>query len=127
MPAILNFPLQIQPVTLTRSIRDGSTLPQPLRAHIQPEYYAAIIAAEAIGKSGKTQIQELTLNDPHLTGYAFYEGGTLARAVFINLNAYIGTAVRTSVHLNLVFASAGSSAPSSMSVKRLDIGSVLLP
>jgi len=109
----------IQPISLTRSIRDGSTLPTPLPPHIQPEYYAAIIVGEAIGKSGKTQIKELTLNDPHLTGYAFYEAGKLARAVFINLKAYTGAAVRASVHINIGFT--GSAAPVSMTLKRLAI------
>jgi hypothetical protein len=94
-------------------------LPQPLPAHIQPEYYAAIITGEAIGKNGNTQIQELILNDPHLTGYAFYEGGNLARAVFINLKAYTGATVRTSVNLNIGFT--GSSAPLSMTLKRLAV------
>ena len=92
---------------------------KPLPPHIQPEYYAAIIAGEAIGKSRKTQIKELTLTDPHLTGYAFYEAGKLARAVFINLKAHTGAAVRTSVHLNISFT--GSPAPVSMTVKRLAI------
>jgi Glycosyl hydrolase family 79 C-terminal beta domain len=110
---------------LTRSIRDGSKLPQPLAAHIQPAYYAAIIAAEAIGNSGNTQIQELTLNDPYLTGYAFYDGATLARAVFINLREYTGTGVRTSAHVDLKFTPA-SSAPALMSVKRLAIKFVFL-
>jgi hypothetical protein len=95
-------------------------LPQALPAHIQSEYYAAIIAGEAIGKSGNTQIRELTLNDPQITGYAFYEGGRLARAVFINLRAYTGTAIRSSVHLSLGFTGTGSS-PVSMSVKHLAI------
>ena len=114
---------QIQPGSLTRSILDGSALSKPLLPHIQPEYYAAIIVGEAIGKSGKTQIQELTLNDLHLTGYAFYEAGKLARAVFINLKAYTRAAVRTSIHLNIDFA--GSSPPVSMTVKRLAIKYVL--
>ncbi|KAF8220113.1 glycoside hydrolase family 79 protein [Tricholoma matsutake] len=111
----------LQPITLTRSIRDGSTLPQSLPPHIQPEYYAAIIAGEAIGNKGDTQIQELPVNHTQITGYAFYESGVLARAVFINLKAYSGTAARTNVQLNLTFTGTGSSAPSSMSIKRLAI------
>ncbi|KZV62776.1 glycoside hydrolase family 79 protein [Peniophora sp. CONT] len=106
----------IQPVTLTRSIDDGSALPTPLAPHIQPTYYAAIIAAEAIGTSGATTISELTLNNPQLSGYAFYENGALKRALFINLVAFNGDgATRSAVHVAL----AGSTG--NITVKRLSI------
>lgn len=114
----LSLSPQIQPITLTRSIRDGSPLSPPLAAHIQPEYYAAIIAGEAIGNSGNTQIQELTIDDPQISGFAFYENGRLVRAVFINLQSYTGTSARASVLLNLGWTGAG---PSTMTVKRLAI------
>lgn len=108
----------IQPATLTRSILDGSNLPAPLPPHVQPQYYAAIITAEAVGRSGNTQLAELSINDTRITGYAFYEAGVLARAVFINLQAWLtGTSgARPSVHLDL-------SVPGKtrMTVKRLAI------
>ncbi|KAF9254976.1 glycoside hydrolase family 79 protein [Marasmius fiardii PR-910] len=108
----------IQPATLTRSTLDGSNLPAPLPPHVQPQYYAAIIAAEAIGKSGSTQLVELSVNDARVTGYAFYEKGVLVRAVFVNLQAWLsGTSgTRPSVHLDL-----NGSGKTRMTVKRLSI------
>ncbi|KAJ7084186.1 ricin B lectin domain-containing protein [Mycena epipterygia] len=112
----------IQPLTLTRSILDGSTLATPQAPHVQPQYYAAIIIAEAIGASGATQVAELSISDTRLSGYAFYESGALKRAVFINSLAYLSTttATRPSTHVSLTF-SGGGTAPSSFEVKRLVI------
>lgn len=113
----------IQPATLTRSTLDGSPLPSPLPPHVQPQYYAAIIAAEAIGKTGKAQVLELSIDHPQIAGYAFYENGSLTRAVFINSKAYLPeSAVRTSVHLDLSFTTALHQLPGLMKVKRLVIG-----
>ena len=106
---------QIQPITLTRSIDDGSNLPSPLPPHIQPAYYAAVIAAEAIGTSGATTFSELTLGNSQLSGYAFYENGALKRALLINLVAFNGDgAARSAVHVAL-----GGSG--NMTIKRLSI------
>jgi len=111
----------IQPVTLTVSITDGTPLASPLPPHIQPQYYAAIIAAEAIGKSTTTRAVELSINDERMSGYAFYSGNKLVRAVLINSLAYLstttGTRSSTLVKLNL----SGSGAPTEMTVKRLAI------
>ncbi|KAJ7058749.1 glycoside hydrolase family 79 protein [Mycena amicta] len=74
----------IQPVTLTRSILDASPLSTPLPPHVQPAYHAALVAAEAIGTSGFTTAVELDIDDDEVSGYAFYEKGTLKRAVFIS-------------------------------------------
>ncbi|KAJ7770651.1 ricin B lectin domain-containing protein [Mycena metata] len=111
----------IQPLTLTRSTLDGSTLATPQAPHIQPQYYAAIIIAEAIGDSGNTQVAELSISDARISGYAFYESGSLKRAVFINSLAYLKTTTtaRPSTHVNLAFS--GSGAPTSFTVKRLII------
>ncbi|KAI0059203.1 hypothetical protein BV25DRAFT_1908823 [Artomyces pyxidatus] len=109
----------IQPITLTRSILDGSTLSTPLLPHVQPLYYAAIIAAEAIGPSGKTTAVELIVSNAQVSGYAFFVNKILARAVFINLNAFTGTTARKSVHLALDLI--GSGGPTHMTVKRLSI------
>ncbi|EGN99003.1 glycoside hydrolase family 79 protein [Serpula lacrymans var. lacrymans S7.3] len=111
----------IQPVTLNYSILDGSPI-TPLPPHIQPPYYAAIIAAEAIGSSGDTKAIEIAVNNANITGYAFYENGALSRALFINLLAYLpGDSVRTSTHLDLNLGGYGVS-PETMSLKRLEIG-----
>ncbi|KAF5327444.1 hypothetical protein D9619_004448 [Psilocybe cf. subviscida] len=112
----------IQPITLTRSILDGSTLATPLPPHIQPQYYAAIIASEAIGSSGNTRVIELTFNDTRVSGYAFYEGTSLARAVIINSQAFFTTSnasSRGTKHIDLNLS--GSKPPTSMTVKRFSI------
>ncbi|KAJ7695982.1 glycoside hydrolase family 79 protein [Mycena rosella] len=74
----------IQPVTLTRSTIDGSPLSAPLPPHVQPAYYAALVAAEAIGASGASTSVELDIADDEVSGYAFYEQGALKRAVLIS-------------------------------------------
>ncbi|KAI0259875.1 hypothetical protein BC834DRAFT_832798 [Gloeopeniophorella convolvens] len=109
----------IQPATLTRSTLDGSQLSEPLAPHIQPLYYAAIIAAEAIGPSGNTRAVELTLSDAQVSGYAFFEGSKLARAVLVNLQAFT-SGTRGSVHLTLSESGTGA-LPTSISIKRLSI------
>ena len=109
-------------MALTRSIRDGSSLVRPVLPRIQPQYYAAIIAAEAIGKNGNVRVDDIDIDDRRVTGYAFYEGTKLARAVFINLNPYeLGKGQRSSVRLDLQFVSKGQPKPLVMQVKRLAI------
>jgi len=113
---------QIQPATLTRSILDGSTLATPLPPHVQPAYYGAIVAAEAIGTSGSTRAVELSINNTQIAGYAFYEGSKLVRAVLINSNAFLTTSTtRASVHLDFAFTGTGTT-PTTINVKRLAIG-----
>lgn len=113
-------------MALNRSILDGSPLATPLAPHVQPAYYAAIIAAEAIGNSGSTKAVELTIANSNTAGYAFYESGTLARVLLINSKAYLSTTTtsRGFVHVNLDFAGSGT-APEVMEVKRFTIGYVL--
>ncbi|KAJ7158873.1 glycoside hydrolase family 79 protein [Mycena filopes] len=112
----------IQPETLTRSTLDGHVLDPPLQPHVQPQYYAAIIIAQAIGDSGDTQALELNINDARISGYGFYESGSLRRAVFINSLAFLsGTTTRPSTHLDLTFSGSGTK-PTSFSIKRLIIG-----
>ena len=117
--------IQIQPVTLTRSILDGSPLSEPLVPHVQPAYYAAIIAAEAIGKTGSARAVELSIDDPCIAGYAFYEGGTLVRAILINSQAYLAnnaSGSRGTIHVNIQLDNSTGIAPFIMSIKRLAIG-----
>lgn len=111
----------IQPVTLTRSTLDGSPLPSPLPPHVQPQYYAAIIASEAIGATGSSRAVELVVNDNQVSGYAFYEHDTIVRAVFINLRAFLRgreASSRSAVHIDLALdASLGQT----VTIKRLKI------
>jgi hypothetical protein len=87
---------------------------------LQPAYYAAIIAAEAIGNSGATELVEISINSTYIVGYAFYESGTLERAIISNAQAYLSTTdvTRTSTHVSLSFTGTG---PKNMSVKRLAV------
>ncbi|KAG5653241.1 hypothetical protein H0H81_001624, partial [Sphagnurus paluster] len=117
----------IQPVTLTRSILDGSDLSSPLPPHVQPSYYGAIVAAEAIGTSGSTQVTELSINNAQIAGYAFYEGGKPVRAVLINSSAFLkGNSNRSSVHVDFGFSGNGTP-PTKVTVKRLAIGYIDIP
>ncbi|KAN0078231.1 glycoside hydrolase family 79 protein [Tylopilus felleus] len=110
----------IQPATLNYSILNGSPI-APLPPHIQPSYYAAIIAAEAIGSTGTTQVVEIPVNATDVSGYAVFEHGHLTRAVFVNLLAYLpGGGVRSTTHINIDLSGQGRAAQQ-MEVKRLDI------
>lgn len=113
----------IQPVALNRSILDGSPLPSPSPPHVQPSYYAGIIAAELRGSKEDARISEIVIDNPRIAGYAAFEGGCLVRALFINSKAFLrenGDAQnRTSVHLDLAFS---GRSPREMSIKRLAIG-----
>ncbi|KDR81787.1 hypothetical protein GALMADRAFT_221653 [Galerina marginata CBS 339.88] len=110
----------IQPVTLTVSTTDGTPLQKPLPPHVQPQYYGAIIAAEAIGK-GTTRAVELTIDNERISGYAFYSGNRLARIVLINSQAYLATTIGTRPSTLVKLAFTGSGAPTKMVVKRLAI------
>jgi hypothetical protein len=79
----------IQPTTLSRSVIDGRPIHPPLAPHVQPQYYAAIIIAEAIGNSGNASAIELPISDNNIAGYAFYERKKLKRALFINSRPHL--------------------------------------
>jgi hypothetical protein len=64
-------------------------------------------------------VAELTVDNAQVSGYAFFEGTNLSRALFINLNAY-ENGQRGAVHLNFNFQGAGKQ-PTSVIVKRLHI------
>jgi len=110
-----------QPVSLNRSITDGSAINPPTPPHVMPAYYAAILVARAVGTTGSAKIVELTVSNSNVSGYAIYEGSKLVRAVFINLNAWLlsSTGTRPSVTLNFSFGSGG---PTTATGRRLVIG-----
>ncbi|KAG5638578.1 hypothetical protein H0H81_011798 [Sphagnurus paluster] len=115
----------IQPVALDRSSLTGESLATPEPAHVQPTYYAAVVVAEAIDKSTNTRVAEINVDHPWISGYAFYQGSQLQRAVFVNLKGHFAstTTERESVHIDLGFAgnARGGRGPSEMTVKRLAI------
>ncbi|KAI0689488.1 glycoside hydrolase family 79 protein [Cerioporus squamosus] len=84
-------------VTLNRSTIDGSPLDPPV-AHIS-------------SLDGVRQIVELPVDDSNVAGYAAYEHGRLARAVFVNLHAWLAssTGERPAVHIDFDFAFAAES------------------
>lgn len=114
----LHSPSQIQPAALNRSIEDGTELSEPIAAHIQPAYYAAVILAEAIGSSRvkSVKVVELDIDEFDVSGYAFYDNGQLKRALIINMNSYTGSGTRGSVTVELTGVTAKK-----MTVKRLAI------
>lgn len=119
--------MQIQPVELTRSILTGEPLDEAIPAHVQPTYYAAVVASEARGKSSNVRAVELDIDNERIAGYAFYDSkGDVARAVLINSEAYLReqeSEERSKVHVTLDFAgSEGAKWKSKrMKVKRLAI------
>ncbi|KZT13293.1 glycoside hydrolase family 79 protein [Laetiporus sulphureus 93-53] len=96
----------LQPITLNYSTIDGSILDPPEPPHIQPPYYGGLVVDTLVGNSGAASIVELDVPENDTTGYAVYESGTLARAVFVNLNAWTtnSTGTRPVVHIDLDFA-----------------------
>ncbi|XP_006459562.1 hypothetical protein AGABI2DRAFT_201919 [Agaricus bisporus var. bisporus H97] len=110
-----------QPIALNRSILDASPLPEPIPPHVQPQYYSAIIALEAIGSHPQPRIAELQIEESTVSGYAFYEDSQLVRAVFINLKAFLEgqEEERSKVHLKFDFV--GGEVGEEVTLKRLDI------
>ncbi|KAF8274835.1 hypothetical protein EI94DRAFT_1713164 [Lactarius quietus] len=71
------------------------------------------------GSSGSTCVTELDVSETQVSGYAFFEGSVLARAVFINLNAFT-SGMRGSVHVDLEFSGYGQQSYT-VTVKRLSV------
>ena len=84
-----------------------------------------------IGSTGSSTLVELNVSDSNVSGYAVFEGDSLVRAVFINLDAWLtsSTGTRPSVHIDLGFATGANAtqnevkafANRSASLKRLVI------
>ncbi|RDX48499.1 glycoside hydrolase family 79 protein [Lentinus brumalis] len=110
----------IQPVSLNRSVIDGSTLDPPSPPQLMPSYYGGLVINSLIGSSGSAKVVELSVDDSNVSGYAAFEQGKLVRAVFVNLHAWLqsSTGARPSIHVNLNIngTSSGLSAFSSRSV-----------
>ncbi|PSS35531.1 hypothetical protein PHLCEN_2v1525, partial [Hermanssonia centrifuga] len=107
----------IQPISLNRSIIDGSPIDPPQPPQIQPSYYAGLLIDTFVGSTGSAKLVELSVPDDNISGYAAFENGLLRRAVFVNLHAWLqsseGTGQRPSVHIDLAFSlSAGGSSAS---------------
>ena len=97
---------QFQPISLNLSIIDGSPLDKPTPPRIQPTFYGGLVVNSFIGRTGKSTVVELDVGDSNVSGYAVFEGGVLARAVFVNLDAWLAgsTGARPVVHVDLDFA-----------------------
>ena len=106
---------------MTRSIIDASQLPSPLPPHIQAPYYGAIIASEAVGRTGSSRIVELDIDDDTLSGYAIFEGSKVKRVVLIDSEAFLSEDnVRGGRNVTLSFGD--GSVGEKVGVKRLVIG-----
>jgi hypothetical protein len=56
-----------------------------------PLYHALLVVGEAIGNSGQSTIQEISIADTKVSGYAIYEKNKLVRVVLINGNLYLSS------------------------------------
>lgn len=97
---------QIQPISLNRSIIDGSPLDPPQPPHIQPSFYAALLVDTFVGRGASPQVVELSVPNNNVTGYAAFEQGFIRRAVFVNFEAWLlsSTGDRPSVHIDFAFS-----------------------
>jgi hypothetical protein len=59
--------------------------------HIMPLYHVLLIVGEAIGSSGKSTLQELSIDETNVSGYGIWENGKLERIVLLNSNLYLST------------------------------------
>ncbi|KAM5531319.1 hypothetical protein V8D89_015034 [Ganoderma adspersum] len=96
----------MQPISLNRSIVNGSPLDPPAPPHIQPPFYGGLVVNAFVGSTGTSALVELDVGDTDVSGYAAFEEGVLVRAVFVNLHAWLlsSTGDRPSVHVDLGFA-----------------------
>ncbi len=96
---------QLQPISLNRSIVDGSPLDPPVPPHIQPGFYGGVVINSFIGSTGTSTLVELDVGDSNVSAYAVFAGGSLVRAVFVNLHAWLAsdTGARPAVHIDLNF------------------------
>ncbi|KAI0659696.1 hypothetical protein C8Q70DRAFT_88442 [Cubamyces menziesii] len=119
----LTLCVEFQPIPLNRSTTDGSSIHPPQPAHIQPLYYAGLVVDTLVGSSGTAKIVELPVDADNVSGYAVFENGTLARAAFVNLQAWLSnsTGTRPSVHLELEYAGEGLNRKKTLLVQRLKL------
>lgn len=115
---------QLQPISLNRSIVDGSPLDPPVPPHIQPGFYGGVVINSFIGSTGTSTLVELDVGDSNVSAYAVFAGGSLVRAVFVNLHAWLlsSTGDRPSVHVDLDFAGGEAFQGRSASLRRLVVG-----
>jgi hypothetical protein len=89
--------------------------------HIMPLYHVLVIVGEAIGQTGRSSIQEITIDDPNTSGYSIYEDNKLVRVILINSQLYLssdsGGRPQTSLSLQ------GISGKASLKAKRFSIPS----
>ena len=76
-----------------------------------PIYYAGLLINSFIGNTGSSQVVELDVDDPFVTGYAAYEHGQIARVAFVNLQPWLSNTHgdRPSASISVAFTSPGNS------------------
>ena len=89
---------------------------------VGPVFYSVVAAAEAFGRSGKSQIVDLQANSANIytPGYAIYDGGNLDKVALFN---YVTDPSGASTYTATISVS-GTSMPSQVSVKYLVAPSV---
>ena len=96
-----------------------------------PAYYAPLVVDSFVGSSGSSSVVEIEVDDDRVAGYAAFEDGKLARAVFVNLDPWLSssTGARPSVHMDFSFVhsaafgtEAGGAVGSTATAQRLIIG-----
>lgn len=114
----------MQPIPLNESTTDGAELPHPHGPYVTPQYYAALVAAEAFGAQGHARILELPVKDKRVAAYAIYKQGIPTRVLFINTQPYYPSATgifqtRPSIRVSLELE--GFPEDASHLIKRLSI------
>ncbi|KAG9026611.1 hypothetical protein FRB95_008665 [Tulasnella sp. JGI-2019a] len=90
-----------------------------------PIFYANLVVAEALGKSGNAQVIDLALdgNNPNRAGYAVYENGVASRAVLVNYVTEAGRGYTAQIAIGGQKTGLPSVTPASVRVKYLLAGS----
>ncbi|PCH34775.1 glycoside hydrolase family 79 protein [Wolfiporia cocos MD-104 SS10] len=114
----------IQPVTLHNSTANGAPLDPPEPPYIQPPYYGGLVVDTFVGSTGSAEIVELDVADENISGYAAFESGRLARAVFVNLHAWVanstGTRPVTRIKLRFVDSNVSSATARRLTIQHAD-------
>lgn len=79
-------------------------VPEGDSPRVQAPYYALPFVADFIGKtvSGKRGVINLDLAQDSISGYAMFEGNSLARVAIVNLRPYDGNGARKGASIHLV-------------------------
>lgn len=125
---VTNEHVQIQPVTLNRSVEDATPLNPAAAPHVQSPYYGALAVTEFLGTSTTRLISEINFSStPTLSGYALYTStssttNSLSKILLINHDPFLSSQSTSSrPSLNVSLSSVGTR---DVTLKKLLIPSV---